>query len=470
MKSIRRVQNICIGYGNLDRSLLVCENNTLLLITKLFNKFGRNLRNVELNGVYISMSGLRKLLQLCPNLESLSMQSVIVSDGLPSNLRFTLGTKSLRRVSMLYCNEKSQKIALEFVPETIQTFEICADDFKFLQDFFAQQKKIKSLTMKYYGKKIIVPETIGKMNLQELSLVIKGYAGDDFFMTSIIKSQLNLKVLDLSSSRISDETFLILCNMKKLETLKLVVNEVRVDIFDKIISLVNLKELTVIKNDERENMTHLISLTCWNYLKNKLRKLEILYPSMTITETTFHQLAKAMPDLEHLTINSVLSGSIIFSVINSFKFLKSLKLQDAHPFCMSELEFYLAKSCFHVNRNMQELNLKVNLVKNWRFIDLMIKFFPNLRKLEFETSIKGTDFDTMFGYILHEFNLCELIIFNSELWEIKNGEAAHMLRCNGQHMKLVQLNAVTDTLDYISLFGRGFVKVTMNLHCLQLRN
>lgn len=464
MKSTRKVGNICIGAGN----LIACEDDTLLWITELFKEFGKNFKNVELNYVYISLSGLRTLLQLCPNLESLTMQSVTtvvvsgqVSDSVPWISRFTL-SKSLRKVSMLYCNKTSQQIALEFMPGTIQTFEICSDDLQFLQEFFAQQKKIKSLTMKYYGEKIIVPQTVYKMKLQELSLVLKGYTSDDCFMTNIIKSQrLNLKVLDLSSSRISDETFLILCNVKKLETLKLVVNEVKADIFGKITSLVNLKELTVIKNDGVEDMTHLYSLTSWCY-RNKLRKLEILYPTMTIKETIYIPLAEAMPDLEDFTINSALSGSMIVNIVYRFKVLKSLKLQDARPFCMPELEFCLLNNISYVNRNMQELTLKLNLIESWKFIEAMIKCFPHLRKLEFETSIQGSDFDVMLGYILQELNLRELIIFNHALWEIKDGEATHILRCKGQRMKLVQLNATATSLDFRSLFGKAFVEVSLS--------
>lgn len=466
MRSTRQIENISIGA---EHQTIVHQDTS---ISNIFKKFGKNFKKIELIIVVISFSTLKRLLIHCHNLEDLFMRTVIISLGNDKPLKQSLKLFSLKTVTMLYCSKEIQEIALGFNPRTIKSFTVCSNEMQFLSTFLAKQNKINRLSLKGSTEMFEMSSLIIKMNLEELSFVVSESSRDFRLMLIILRQSNTLKAIDLSSSRCCSSLFLCLSEKNQLEILKIVINEISVEDFEKISLFTNLKELTLIKNDGMEDTTHLIKLYHHISSNNKIRSLEVLFPAITINGTIFSELAKKMPLLEHLHIDCTMTSSYIVSnVMSSFQYLKSLNLHEAHRLILTETESWALENGSYVNQDMRELTLP-HLGDNWRLIEVMIQAFPNLKKLKFETSVTGEDFEVMFIFILSRLNLQELVIFNHELWLIESGCIPECLKNEGPNMRLVSFNAIRKdpNISLEQIFGQSFADISLVSSHLKLTN
>lgn len=472
LASILNVQNVCIG---LNPETFNCKVIFPFLL-KFFDEFGSNFRNVELRGLLITFDELNELLGTMPNIQSLLIHSSSIRTDnheivlLPT--RSGIKPKFLKDLTMLYSAGDLQKIAWEFTPGTITSLSVCSGDLTFLPLFLSQQPNITKMMVKGCTEpSSLSSDEFRFLKLEELSISLNGYAGNEEVIREIILNQSqNLQILDLSSSKCTNNIFVTLQKVKQLKSLKVVVNEVGREAFKNIKGFTQLQELTLIKNDANfEDQTHLILLS--QVKNNNLRKLEILFPTTSINLSVFQALKENTPNLQHLNINSVIGVKVLQIVMNSFAFLKSLTLQDASQSGRSHSDFsVLPFITLQVNRNLQELSLKLDL-QNKLFIPTVSKNFPNLRKLELHsTQPEDLVYLLLFQTLQLWSNLRELELFNDHPLTV-NFKLIGVLKTLGSKMKLISLNVSKKNNQSLrTIFRQTFSVITLDGHHLQLGN
>lgn len=352
---------------------------------------------------------------------------------------------------------------------------MCTDDTSILLSFFCLQKRIEKLDLRVCFTPYKLKENIFMpLKLKELSFGFNGYSIHHSALTKIISFQSkSLTSLDLSRSRIDDEAFLAICQLTKLKSLQIILNEVSTGAFQGISSLEKLEVLTLIKNNGDEHDWHLEILS--KRMQRKLRKLEIQYPTTSIRGSVFCSLSDGARVMDHLSINCYLTASALFQITNKFVSLKTLNLHSSQKLIPTARQNTFQASCYYVNNNMQELSVKLDILDGWRFIESVVKKYPNLQKLELKSSMSSDMLLKLLHLILANLKkLRELVLLNevSVVISPQKPDFINMLKFLGSKMSMISLNVRTaDTyMTPESLFGMAFRSVKRRGDNLELFN
>lgn len=471
LASIRQVGNIRIGCDNVITNLENGPNQDIL--RSLFEALGASFKQIELINCCLSEHTLKVLLFRTPNVETLLFKYCTAKRTKePTNyLKVKAPLKSL---TMIYCDSEFQFIALAMKPESIETFHFKSYGYQqILAPFFLKQKKIKRLLMNIPCDLInSQSKAISELQLEELSLGINGYTGDQAAFFKIIFQQASfLTVLDLTWSRVTDAVFAKIVGITKLKSLKLLVNEVSISVFKNVSKLVMLEKLTVMNNIANGDDQHLVILS---HIKNLLlTKLEIKYPCIAIQDVVFYRWAENARNITSLSINGIVSVAIISSIVHTMFNLTELKLQGSQKYDPSSQELKALEVGFYLHTNLRVLSLRINTLEILTLTYHMFLRYPSVEKLELETSLKDPELTKFIAFVLRNC-LClrEFKLFNNYLVFIDNN-FANMLNSHAPRLKHVSLNAkkqsqVQSTIH--GMFSNSFRKVELNGEYLQLDN
>lgn len=463
MSSIREFQNVKLGDGDMGMHTFNTVDS-MNQISVLFTEFGVNFKRLLIENCLIKMMDLKALLSDCPNLESLQIKSTchIEHEYTRQDLPPRLSLEKLKEFSIVFCDSEIHKIGLALTKAKITSFSIISDNTEVLMPLLVKQPKIQKLEIHSYGRALFanLPNVIDKLKLKELSLGINGYPGNEQLMRRIISRQFaNLKHVDLTVSMVTDAIFFDLTSCIRLETLKIIVNSVSPMFFRRIVAFKNLKELTVLNNDEKASAVHLQIIS---EVKNEeLTKLEIFYPTKNIDSVDFAQLDDNVPNLKHLVITARITAHLAMKIAANLQALKTLKLSDQQNF-----QPVVADEWNFMNFNLRELSLDFDARSCIAIVFSLVNSFPDLEKLEIKTSAAASSFDDLMMHIIDSLkSLRELKIFNAVPLELsmEKREFIDMLTF-GKNLRLVSFNAARHftSKNFVGLFGHQFSKIEYN--------
>lgn len=468
--SIRDIPNIRIKVRHAPET-----HNTIIdpcfLVKSIFEEFGKNFLHIEFIDSRVTMSDLKTFLSHAINVESLSFNSCSIETSIFKRQHPRFSTNMLKKLTMIYCNTDFQNIALTLTPDTIREFTIVSDAAMFLVYFFEKQSNLKKLSMTVFGKIAIWGSTIFQnMKLQELSITINGYFGNELSMASVLYRHHYLTSLDLSCFKLTDSIFIKLTILTQLHTFKFVVNELTRKAFAKISKLQNLMEVTLIRNDGKQDFVHLLIFS--RILYKQLTKLEIKYPCIKIGATVFQQLAYNAPNIHYLSFDSSITYEILITVTNCMKNLETLKICDPQAFNLSYREMDNLEMYCDVNEKMRDLSLKFDVVDGCSFISNMVKRFPNIKKLEVSTTLPVKILFKFLTSILEKLqSLRELEMIN-HISHPLDVSLINLLTKHAARMKRVSINANSQktSADVKKLFDHKFSFVSFKSEHLELFN
>lgn len=442
------------------------------LVKSIFEEFGKNFLQIEFIECRVTMSDMKSFLSHTINVESLSFNSCSIETDFVKRNNPRIRTPMLKKLTMLYCNLDFQNIALALTPDTVREITIVADTSQFLVHFFAKQSNLTKLSMTVFGKLAVNGSTIFQnMKLQELSISINGYLGSDLTMNRVLYRQYqHLTSLDLSCFKLTDAIFTKLTTLIQLRTLKFVVNEIPKKTFSKISKLQNLMEVTLIRNDGIEDFVHLVIFSRIKY--NQLTKLEIKYPCVKIGLVVFQQLFYNAPNINYLNIDSSITFEIWIFVTNCMNGLKTLKIHDPQAFNLSYKEMDVLNIHSAVNVEMRDLSLKFDVFDGCSFICNVTKRFPNVEKLEVNTTLPFKMLFKFLTLILENLpRLRELEVINHISLPL-DALLINLLKKHAAKMKRVSINAACQktSADVEMLFDRKFSFVSFQSEHLELCN
>lgn len=476
MASIRIVPNVCVG--DMSRKHMVFSGSSkdyaisLTFLTEIFREYGTNFKRVEFRNCIISIRNLKMLLTFTPNMESLLLQSCQeIPDRLPGSAR-RVNSNKLNELTLDCCWDL-QNVALSFTYDTITKFKLLTEDAAFLSAFLSKQKNIHHLSL-HIKNEIKPPRVLlNGLVVKELSLGVNGYAGNNVYIQLVTVNQApNLRFVDLTVSRVTDDIFLSLVSAKELHTLKVIVNEVSIQAFKIIEKFHKLEELTLIKNDNDVHKKHLEVVS--QVVNLNLKKIEIFYPCMTIDRLseTIVEIAHNSPNLTHLAIDSNISAVLIFSIANTMRKLKSLKLTDPQEFKLSPEETVFFYNYYNPNYEMRELSLNFKAFDGFSFLLSIAKRFPNVSKLTVCTILSESYLEKLVIIIFSEFKqLRELNLLN-EVDALISPTLCHAFKSVAFRMKQIDINVSTNkqTKSLSQYFGGRFSIVKISGSHLQLYN
>lgn len=277
---------------------------------EIFSSFSTDVKTLEISSAVICERDVINLLNLLPNVETISFYDVEFLDCDEVDEKLNLQNLQLFRFHL--CNKLIPEIVLRLPQGVLESLAIDHTILKqdVLSQIFELQRNITELEFDPY---YVDPRTLEHLKLQKLKL------SSNRHVVNLVKNQHHLQSLDLSKIRVSDNEFLEICNKLDLISLKLRIDLVSWEILENLNKLQTLKELHLeyglleveyIRNVSRIRMTN-------------LQRFKIMFPRLKITSVSFAEMALNMANIKHLHI-SYLSVGVIGSLVENFKNLETL--------------------------------------------------------------------------------------------------------------------------------------------------
>ena len=322
INSKRRFKALTIdGFYQESTAMNDCEISERFM--KVVEHFGCHIKQLTVK--YVHVSNVMKILNLLPNLEKIFLNRI--SDFKFVNNRTCDNNKNLyklKEIKSSFCNASVMNIfkilpagVLRKIDMTLHDFINTSTDDHEVKLFENQQNVIEVETTERIAKTM----NFENMKLKELKL----WGEND--LSRILNNQNKIKKLELGSIKTGDFK-IIYRNLTSLQDLKVGHAEnISSHEFTELFKLKKLRKLSL-EFDEivQDELNFSLSVAnCENLIE---MSLEFLSPGVSITESTFAQLGKNLPQLKTLNVNSespLNSLNVIFQHMQSLKFLHFAK-------------------------------------------------------------------------------------------------------------------------------------------------
>lgn len=333
----------------------------------------------------ISEVQLIQILKSIPYTIDLVLKNIYVSESFFSQEieETELSLHKLRSLLVDYCVFETptvfNKIPEKVLKNLVFTFE--PNDEKDFQCFFDRQSNIEKL-------EIFENDQI---NFDHLKLVhLKISSGADF--PSMIRQQPKLQYIDFAITWVEDETFAEVCQLKHLEVLKTLVDQVSCAEFKNLKNISTLKELRLDSHTSFEK-GHLYELSLMR--PEFLEKLTLLCSERKISEEIFIQLANNFRRLKSIELINR-SVKIISTIMEIFPNLDALLLDFFAIFGAPDDILVINDNLKHANlKQLVVTNVHIHEVENSKALLKLLSVCPNLERIMLselkEISIEGLD-------------------------------------------------------------------------------
>lgn len=244
---------------------------------------------------------------------------------------------------------------------------------KELMALFKRQTNIKKLTIT--DSELMLDNDI----FDDLELESLDWGNAYRNIATILSKQTKLKSLKLN--QVDERLMNIIVNqLTELETLSLDFHDENVPAFENIGKLTKLKDLTLHRIQLR-NLTHFVDAD-----NSRITSLEIKRCG-DLTEDLIHALAKSAPNLNVVCLIIIIESRESFhAIMRNFNFVKVLKIENYfknRKYNNKDIPL-LQDECF--NPMLIDLKIKIKLPYDTPFLNKLIANYPNLKKLQIESS------------------------------------------------------------------------------------
>lgn len=347
-------------------------------LENVVKKFGHRIIRFKLWGsiqcetVDISENQLIKILECIPNVTKLTLRNVFISKSIFLNkieVTKELDLPKLTNFVVDYCQFDTplifNKIPEKVLRSLVFTFEPW--DETVYQNFFNRQSLIEKLEI-YENDRI---------SFEHLSLKSLKISSSAHFPT-IIHQQPKLRYIDFAITWVEDDTFQEVCQLRHLEVLKTLIDQVSCSEFKNLKNVATLKELRLDSHTSFDK-GHLYELSMMRF--EFLEKLTLLCTERKLTEEIVVQMANNFHRLKSIELINR-SAKIISTIIENFPNLESLMLDFFAIFGAPE-DFLVINDELNHNslKQLVVTNIHVHEIENTRSLLKLIGRCPNLERI-----------------------------------------------------------------------------------------
>lgn len=278
-------------------------------LREIFFKFSLNIHRLELASSILQEDEVLSLLNILQKVEAITFYDV---EFVGSESDKDLQLNHLRKFDFHLCNVKIPNVILKLPLNVLNslTIENCILKKEKLHEIFENQRNIQELLFDPY---YVSPASMNHLKLNKIKLMCNRN------VANILRNQPDLASLDLSRAHIGGNEFLEVCNLHKIENLKLWIDRVSSEILGNLSSLTTMTDCTI--NYDRLEVEYMRNLT--RIKIPSIRKLKIKFPRLKILPNNFIELSINMPHLKHLNISNQSVG-VLGVLIESFINLETL--------------------------------------------------------------------------------------------------------------------------------------------------
>lgn len=357
-------------------------------IEAIVKKFGSRVKKFKIScsiqgeATEIADLQLMIILRLIPHVEELVLLNIYISSHISANRRDELDLHKLKNLVLNYCLFDDTLI-LDLIPVNVLSdlvFTFDTLDETIYQNFFNRQRKIKKLELFENDR----------LEFKHLELEhLKISSSIDYY--TMLTQQPKLRYIDFAISWIDDMVFTGLLQLKHLEVLRTLIDQVPCRVFKGLNELKQLKELRLDSHSSFD-CGHLLTLSMMTGMK--LNKLTLYYTEREIPEQVLIQIGKNFLNLRHLELINR-SIRILSSVIENFPNLESI-LMDFYA-------IFFATDVLEISDGLRHQNLKQIVVTNTNTTEVnntetllkLVNACPNLEKIMLSklTDVSLNDFE-----------------------------------------------------------------------------
>lgn len=382
-------------FNSVDTWLSFEHDEDVEAVFEIYKRHGLTVKKLEWSNSssydFKSKDFIRMLNQM-PNLTELFLRSSWQFDDNENSINEKFQLNNLKRLEITQCESlKMFSLLADALPENILEDVVFQDvdiSNKIAEKFMEKQQTVKKLDSN--GKNFTEVSCFKNLELTHLRYIIEDKS-KVVFLRELLNMQLNLISLNcLESSKysellITDELFLDICSLKKLETLHLNINGVLPNQIKSFSKLSNLKNLTLRNcNNSFESFKELSLIKGMN-----LKNLILMLSTHEVPAEIYQKFGENF-NLKSLTITLGTKHSINF-YLKTFPTLKCLKVHFGQA--NDTVEFSQAFfDGIQEHVNMKKLSLEFwgsEFVDTDMFLKLIISC-PNLELLNFHSKFPFT--------------------------------------------------------------------------------
>lgn len=400
----------------------------------IVRKFGIRIEKFKLWGSVqsetseIAENQLIGILKCIPNVTDVSLRNICINkSAFPHSKEEPeeLNLHKLRTLLVDYCMIETPTvfniIPVNVLRELVFTFEPF-DETKF-QNFFNRQARIQKLEI-FENDKI----SFEHLELQHLKI------SSSLDFPQVIRQQPKLRYIDFAITWVEDDTFIELCQLKHLEVLKMLIDQISCREFKSLVQVPRLKELRLDSHSSFDK-GHLLELSMMR--ADYLEKLTLLCTERKIPDEIIIQMANNFRRLKSIELINR-SVKVISTIIENFQHLDSLLLDFFAIFGAPEDVLVISEDLKHENlKQLVVTNINANEIENSKSLLKLISVCPNLERIML-SQLKGISIDELRQIIEGHQNLTHLSLefdefnFNYEAIElIQDAKKLIHVRLNG---------------------------------------
>lgn len=318
----------------------------------------------------LSESHVFSILECIPEVQDIVIRNLHVSSSQSrENFPSELNLHKLKKLSIDYSSFDSpamlNRIPQDIIDELVFTFE--SPDEKVYQNFFNRQKNIKKLEI-FENNEI----KFEHLELEHIKI------SSSINFAEMIASQPKLRYVDFAITWIDDEVFAQLCNLKHLQVLKTLVDQVSCHQFKSLNELVELKELRLDSHTPSDSgFLYELSMMKLQHLE----KLTLLCTERKILEEIIIQMSNSFIRMKHIELINR-SINIIGTILESFANLESLLLDFFAIFGAPDDILSISDDFKHLNlKQLVITNININESENTKALLKLINVCPNLERI-----------------------------------------------------------------------------------------
>lgn len=318
----------------------------------------------------MSDSHFMAILKMVPNVEELILFNVYICSEIGRlRPRKEMDLHKLKKLELNYC-VFDNALFLDLIPADILSdlvFTFDSHDETIYQNFFNRQAKIKKL-------KIFENDLI---NFDHLELEYLKISSDVDFV-AMLDRQKKLKYVDFAITWIDDKVFDAVLQLKELEVLCTLIDQVPCDIFKRLIELKHLKELKI----DSHSSFHCEHLSTLSMMKNmKLEKLTLYFATYAIPKEILIQISQNFLQLKHIQLVNR-SIQILVTIVKCFPNMESILMDFSAIFYTPHILEMNDKGMRHENlKQIVITDINTSDVQNTQPLLTLCNSCPNLERI-----------------------------------------------------------------------------------------
>ncbi len=318
----------------------------------------------------VSDSDLMAILKLLPNVEELILFNIYVcSHNHRGSSQKELNLLKLKKLNLNYCSFDNARF-LDLIPSNVLTdliFTFDSLDETIYQNFFNRQAKIKKLEI--FENDLL---NVDHLELEHLKI------SSDVDFTTMLMQQKKLKYIDFAVSWIDGQVFDAVLQLKDLEVLRTLIDQVPCTLFKQLTQLKHLKELRIDSHCSFD-CGHLLTLSTMNDMM--IEKLTLYFVQRDIPKEIFIQMSKNFLKLKHIQLENRSIQNLI-TIAEYFPTMESIMMDFFgifYPPDVMEIDNY-----GHRHENLKQIvitNLNTSDVPNTKPLLKFCNSCPNLERI-----------------------------------------------------------------------------------------